>query len=257
MNITRIDTPSPVFQRDYPALFHDLDQNGNLGPVALLNLMQTTASQHTRQLGVSALDLRPRGLSWVISRMHLVIERYPRNGDLVRIHTWPAIRNGLFTNREFELSDGATRPLGRATSSWAVINIASRRPVKLDGNLPDYPLLPRRAVDDDFSSLPRFPGEPHRELPFRVLRSDLDLNRHVNNTVYVLWALEAVPDEIASLMLTGLEVSFKAEALYGETVLSRCAVLESGTTPCCLHQIINRRDGKELARVRTRWRRPA
>jgi hypothetical protein len=59
-----------------------------------------------------------------------------------------------------------------------------------------------------------------------------------------------VPDEIAAGTLTELEISFRAEVLYGEAVLSRCVVVEPGL---CLHQIVNKRNGRELARLRTRW----
>jgi len=83
-----------------------------------------------------------------------------------------------------------------------------------------------------------------------VLRSDLDSNHHVNNAIYAGWALETVPDEIAAGTLSELEISFRAEVLYGEAVLSRCVVTGPGL---CLHQIINKKDNRELARLRTRW----
>lgn len=255
MNSTQQAAGTAVFERGFPVLFHELDFNGTLGPVTLLNLMQTTASMHTRELGVSASDLKQRGFTWVISRIHLVIDRYPRAREVVHLRTWPSLREGIFTCREFELFDGGGESLGRASSSWAMISIATRRPVRLEGNLPPYPLLEQRAVEDDFSALPQFPAFTVPELEFRVLRANLDLNHHVNNAVFAGWAMESVPDEIAGGSMTELEISFRAEVLYGETVVSRCAVLESGATPCCLHQIVNQRDGRELARLRTRWRR--
>jgi acyl-ACP thioesterase len=245
----------PLFEKEFPVLFHELGHNGCLGPVTLLNFMQTSASLHAAQLGVSAADLRPRGLTWVISRIHLVIDRYPRARESVLLTTWPALREGFFTNREFELRDANGRPIGRASTSWALIGIASRRPVRLEGNLPPYPLLPRRALDDCFESLPHFQAGEFSESTFRVLRGDLDLNNHVNNTVYAGWALETVPDEIATGDLTELEIAFRAEVLYGDRVISRCSVEEAGLTPLCLHQIVNQRDGRELARLRTRWKR--
>lgn len=254
MNDVPEEFRSALLEREYPVLFHDLDYNRELGPVSLLNLMQTTASAHSRLLGVSATDLKPLGLTWVLSRIHLRVERYPTGGELVRVRTWPALREGLFTTREFELTDGFCRPLGRASSSWALIGVATRRPVRLEGNLPPYPLWPHRAVDDDFASLPKLSEEVTAELPFRVLRGDLDLNQHVNNRVYARWALEALPDRIAAGMMEGLEISFRAEALYGATVLSRCSVRETEGGACCLHQIVNRESGRELARVRSRWR---
>ena len=107
MNNPDANRLSPLFEMEFPVLFHDLDFNGTLGPVTLLNFMQTAASMHSLALGVSASDLRPLGLTWVISRIHLIIGRYPRGGEIVRLRTWPALRKGLFTSREFELNDGS------------------------------------------------------------------------------------------------------------------------------------------------------
>lgn len=249
-----MNSAEPVFIKEFPVCYHDLDCHGSVQPVALLNYLQDTAGMHAMQLGVSVSDLRVHGLTWVLSRIHLIVEHYPRAKESVLVHTWPATRQGLFSCREFELFDGEGRITGRASTSWAVLNVASRRPVKLEGNLPHYPLLPRRAIDDDFPPLPQFPDPRPSGLPFRVLRSDLDINHHVNNAVYVGWALEAVPDGVAAGSLVELEISFRAEVRYGETIESRCTVVESGEVTCCLHQIVNRLDGKELARLRTRWR---
>ncbi len=245
----------PVLEHTFQVRYHELDNHGNVQPVTLLNWMQDVAGMHARKLGVSVVDLRKMGLTWVISRIHLLVERYPRAGNSVLVRTWPASREGMFSCREFVLTDDQGNPVGRATTSWAVVNIATRRPVRLNGHLPDYPLLPERALEDDFASLPHFPADGARELDFRVLRSDLDTNQHVNNTVYAGWALEAVPDEVAAGYLSELEIAFRAEALYGDSIVSRCAVVEAGEESLCLHQIVNSRDNKELARLRTRWRR--
>lgn len=244
-----------AFEMDFPVRYHELDSHGNVRPVTLLNYMQDAAGMHARRLGVSVVDLRAQGFTWVLSRMHLVVDRYPRGGESVLMRTWPATRQGLFSCREFELLDGQGVVTGRATTSWALLNVATRRPVRLEGNLPHYPLLPRRAIEDDFSTLPHFPEAATTELTFRVLRDNLDINNHVNNAVFAGWALEAVPDELAAHALAGLEIAFRAEALYGESIVSRCAVLEEGGQACCLHQIVNERDNRELARLRTRWRR--
>jgi len=243
-----------VFKKEFHVRYHELDCNGSVQPVALLNYVQDAAGMHAKQLGVSVSDLRLHGLTWVLARIHLIVEHYPRARESVLVHTWPSTRHGLFSCREYELFDWQGRIMGRATTSWAVLDVASRRPVKLEGNLPPYPLLPRRAIDDEFPSLPQLPDPRPAGLSFRVLRSDLDINHHVNNAVYVGWALEAVPDEVAAGSLVELEISFRAEVRYGETIESRCTVVESGEVTCCLHQIVNRLDGKELARLRTRWR---
>jgi len=245
-----MNTLNSIFEKELPVRYHELDSHGNVSPVTLLNYLQDTAGLHAAQLGVAVSDLRKIGLTWVLSRIHLIVTRYPRADDTVVVRTWPATRRGLFSCREFELTGAGKPAFGRATTSWAALNIISRRPVKLEEHLPAYPLFAHRAVDDDFATLPLFPEAASSELSFRVLRGDLDTNHHVNNAIYAAWALEAIPDDIAAGTLTELEISFRAEVLYGETVLSRCVVTEPGL---CLHQIVNQKDGRELARLRTRW----
>lgn len=241
---------APILEAEIPVRYHELDSHGNLRPVMLLNFLQDAAGMHATQLGVSVVDLRPLGLTWVLSRLHLVVDRYPRAGQTIRLQTWPSTRKGLFSCREFCLTDDLGRSVARATTSWAVLNTATRRPVVLSDCLPAYPLCGQRAIDDDFSTLPPLHSPADFERRFRVLRGDLDCNHHVNNTIYAGWALETVPDDIDEQILTELEISFRAEALYGDTVASRCSVTGPGR---CLHQIANARDNRELARLQTRW----
>lgn len=250
-------TGEPLFEYSFPIRYHELDSRGQLRPVTLLNCVQDAGGIHAARLGVSVRDLRRRGLTWVLSRVHLEVERYPHADDLVKVLTWPSTREGLFSCREFEMRDRNGELFSRATSSWAVLNLKTRRPVRLQECLPDYPLTERRAIEDDFASLPLFPepaGDTLRELPFLVRRSDQDSNRHVNNTVYSDWALEAVPDQVADLHLQSIEISFRAEAVYGDSILSRCVTRTSGPNAECLHQIVNSGDGRELARLRTCWK---
>lgn len=243
---------SASFEQTIPVRYHQLDFHGRLKPTMLLNYLQDVAGLHARRLGISVVDLRKNGFTWVLSRIHLVLNSSPRADESLRIVTWPSTREGLFSCREFQIFDQQGRELGCATTSWAVLSLKTRRPVKLESALPAYPLCQDRAIYDQFESLPSFPQDLwHNKISFKVLRSDLDSNQHVNNTVFVGWALESVPDSIADGMLCELEISYRAEALYGDEVMAQCVVVEP---TLCLHRIINCADGRELARVRTRWK---
>ena len=136
---------------------------------------------------------------------------------------------------------------------FEVLDLVRRRPVRLADVLPDYPLASRRAIADDFPPLPR-PERPEREVHFMVRQSDLDMNRHVNNAVYVGWALDSAPDEVAEARRpVDIEVGYRAEALAGDTVLTRCAP-EAGAGPGrFLHEIVREIAGKDLTRLRVTW----
>jgi len=75
-----------------------------------------------------------------------------------------------------------------------------------------------------------------------------------HNAVYVGWALESTPEEVAQTRRpVDIEIGYRAEALAGDTVLARCAP-EDGVGPGrFLHEIIREKDGKELVRLRVNW----
>jgi acyl-ACP thioesterase len=239
------------FEKDYTVQYHETDQRGFARPVALLNYLQSAAGFHASLLGLSVMDLCEIGHTWVLSRLHLVMERYPSGGDTFRIRTWPATRDILLTARDFELFDKEGTLIGRATTSWAVLNLKTRRMVKLANVLPIYPLCPDRVFTETLSTLPSLEKSEH-ELRLPVLRGDLDINRHVNNTVYAGWALETIPEEVDNTCrLAAIEIGFRAEATYGDIIVARSAKAEDGL--CYIHSIENGSDGRELARLRTRW----
>ncbi len=220
----------------------------------LLDYFQESAADHAARLGASVLDLIKKKLTWVLSRYHIRIFRYPGWGEELRMTTWPSARKGLFALREFELTDQAGNAVAAATTSWMLLDVLRKKPVPVVENLGDFLQDPRRAIADDFMPLPDL-TKIDFELPFRVRMGDLDWNKHVNHVVYIEWAVEAVPAEVITASVPiEIEVDYRGEVLYGETVLSRSQVLtlEEETSLC--HQIVRQDDLRELARARTLWR---
>jgi medium-chain acyl-[acyl-carrier-protein] hydrolase len=77
----------------------------------------------------------------------------------------------------------------------------------------------------------------------------------VNHTVYVEWALETVPDNVRqNLYPVEIEAAYRAEAFFGDEILSRTSAGSNGNPIGFLHQLVNGRDGKEFTRLRTAWR---
>ena len=227
---------------------------GRVRLACLLDYFQESAAEHAGKLGASVLDLIKKKLTWILSRYHVRIFRYPLWGEELLMTTWPSSRHGLFALREFELADQSGNLVAAATSSWMVLDVLKKKPVPVVENLGDFLHDPRRAIADDFAPLPRL-GKIDLELPFRVKMGDLDWNRHVNHVVYIEWAVESAPADVISASLpVEIEVDYRGEVLYGETVLSRTEVLRQGEETSLCHQIV-RQDGlQELARGRTLWR---
>ncbi len=247
-----MDSPL-VLLRDYPVRFYEVDPGGRLRPVMLLNYLQDAASEHTVRLGISITELQARGVTWVLSRCRVQFLRHAQSGDTVRVRTWPAGRKGLFSIRDFEVTDQQNNRLALATSAWALVDLASGRPLRVDRVLPDFPRHEERVLEFTGKTLPEL-AEAATEVPFRVRRADHDINRHVNNTVYAEWALEAVPFDIASTCrLSGLDIAYRAPAHSGERILSRIGRHKGAAAATFVHLLVGEADGRELARLRTLW----
>ena len=219
-----------------------------------LDYFQEAAAEHAAILGASVLDLLARNVTWVISRYHVKIWRYPLWGETITLTTWPSGLRNLFALREFEVSAEGGELIAAATSSWMMIDLKTKRPVPPQEHLPVFCSSLRRAVDDDFRPLP-IVRKQDREVLFSVRRHDLDWNRHANHVVYVEWATETPPREFLENYLPGeIEIDYRGEAFIAETVVSRVEYVGEDERPVVLHQIVRASDDKELARLRTRWR---
>jgi len=233
-------------------------RNYELGPYqaihvrTLLDYLQETADSHIRNLGVSVQDLMEKNLLWVLVAYHLKIVRYPRTGETITVNTWYPGRHERFYLRDFEIQDAGGHKIAAATTSWALIDAVKRRPVSNDDDLPDLPVLKRRAVEGQFEHLP--PADsPHRSDPFTVRSSCLDMYRHVNHVFYIQWALDSVSPGIEKGVLPfSIEAVFKAEAVAGDRLVAALQPTEEEGT--WLHSITREDSGKEITRLRTRWK---
>jgi medium-chain acyl-[acyl-carrier-protein] hydrolase len=241
----------PLFEKVFQVRSYEVDFTGRVRVSTLLNFLQEAAGDHARLLGVAVRDLMRHGLTWVLSRTHLRCFDTAHSREEILVRTWPSLRQGRFTCREFELFGSDGRPVAAATCSFAVLDLESRRPIMIDDRLPHYPLLPTRAIDDPFATLPRL-GDFDVEKTFRVGMADLDVNGHANNVSYADWTLETIPLDLArSCRLADIQIAYRAEVLYDQTVVSRCRA--TGEGPEFLHQLIRGEDGMELTRVVSRW----
>ena len=215
----------------------------------VLDAMQETAGRHAEKLGVGVRDLHAKGLTWVLARFHVRFKTIPSAGETVRIATWPTGRHRLFAVRDFLLKDEAGTEVLRATSAWALMNMESRRPARLDPHLPVFASHPERMVPDDFSPLPQVEdgGEPAR---FRAVAADIDINDHVNNTVYLDWSLRAIPGAARRQTPLAMEAAFLGEARLGDEVLCISESADEGGITIVRQSLKDAGSGRELTRLR-------
>ena len=216
---------------------------------AVCNFLQEAASLHAASLGFGKGDFAAAGenISWVLTRLVVKMNRYPAWEDLVTVETFPRGGRKIVAWRDFEVKDAKGETLGVASSEWMIIDLSTRKihavPEQVFAandpeNVPVLGLEP-------FSKF-RFPadGDIRHAETFTAMKSQIDLNGHVNNVHYVSWMLE--PCESACPRET--EVVFRSETFAGDEVRVETAAADGFVC----HRVFAP-DGKDHIVARTKF----
>lgn len=208
-----------VYEESFILRYRDVDMHGRWRSDSILYLMQEVSERHAELLGCNRATLLEYGAVWVLSRTHLVMDRYPGALDTVKVTTWPAGGNRFMLNRHYLFHDADGHEIGRATSIWVLLDIRERKalpasalPIVLPENKDIPAPLPQpkklRALDGEHETmeiLPRY--------------QDYDVNGHVNNTRYAVW-FNDIPENAyhAGHTLHELQINYSQEILPGTPI---------------------------------------
>ncbi|MBR1648179.1 MAG: hypothetical protein IJ689_01100 [Alphaproteobacteria bacterium] len=236
-------------QQEYLIRSYECDRNGVLRIIALMNIFQDIADLHASKLGVGIEHCLAHGLAWVGSNYQVHINRMPSWHEKIVITSWPSAEKKLGAVRDFRVNDEKGNEIITASSQWILIDFARKRPVALRENIPHYQVIEERALDTDFNKI----AAPERldvKKTFAVRYDDIDVNKHVNNALYPLWATESVDSDFRLLHRPqDMEIAFKKECLYGESVEVTTQIDNEES----LHIITATSDSRELARLKIKW----
>ena len=189
---------------------YQCDRYRNVRPLILMNELQSIADTHAEKLGVGRTFLLKNTLAWVVTHYLVDIVELPHENEELQFITWPSVADALRTVRDFEIRGSDGRIMVRATSQWVLIDMERRRPVVLADKLPADILVGERALDRKFDKFPDFDAKKIHVMKCRF--DDIDVNQHINNAVYAVWATESVGYTYRNEhKLCGIELNYKKE----------------------------------------------
>ncbi len=216
----------------------------------LFNLLQDAADQHADKLGVGYEFCLSNGIGWVGANYHLKINRQPHWLEKFVLTTWASGKTAVSGIRDFKAETETGELLFCATSQWALINLQTLRPVAVAKNLPAYTLHETRMIDTSFPAIPLTENEDDSK-NFDIRYDDIDINNHVNNAVYPLWAAESVSHDFRKTHdIAEMEIAFKKPAVFGDNITVFTRTDDLTTT----HRIASPDKSKDFARVRIHWK---
>ncbi len=240
-----------VFRLRATVGFFEADVKLRMAPAAYWRILQNAAAGHAALLSAATEELRRGGQTWMLSKMRLDVMRHPSLGETVEVETWPSTRiKGARAYRDFVLRDESGEICATASSLWVIVDLASRRPVRIPEAIvalchdPGYLIPP---MEEGWLTGPE---QVQGETEFTSYWSDADQNEHVNNVTMVRWAVDALPLEYLELHeVVSVEAQYRAEVKVGEVVRVR----RERVGDLVRQEVLNEA-GVAVALVHTRWR---
>ncbi len=198
-------------------------------PACFFQAMQEAATHHAASFGFDYQDMLKNNMIWVLSRMKIRFEQFPKLRQKVILTTWPkGLQQKIFFTRDFIFAGPEGERYATATSAWLLIDPRARRmlhPRALHGQVPDNEGL--SAMDEMLEKI-----NPSEDLPERLAitagYSAVDLMGHVNNARYIEWISDSFPmQHYHSQCLSWLQINYLNEIKPGECVSLRTASEEN------------------------------
>lgn len=238
------------YQQKHTVKNYESNKYKQLRLLPLFNLFQDLADTHATLIGVGYEFCLQQGFGWVGAGYHIKINRLPIWNEEITLSTWPSDKTVVSGIREFQVKNNKGESLIESSSQWALMNFANGRPMSVTKHLPDYDILPQRLIDTKFPAIP-VPERVDFEQKLPVRFDDIDLNDHVNNAIYPLWASEAVPvDFRETQQVDEMEIAFKKPATLHDDILIQTQI-DGNTT---IHLIRSADMTKDFSRVKIIWK---
>ena len=205
--------------------YSETDSEGELTLNALLNYFQDCSTFHSEDVGLGIGYMKEIGQAWVLFSWQIVVDRYPRLGEKVKIVTLPYELKGFLGYRNFAMLDEEGNYLAKANSLWSLLDMTTGKPVAVNEAMHKGYGIDEK-LDMDYAPRKITVPEGGQLLdPIVVKKHHLDTNHHVNNGQYVNIAMEYLPD---GFLIHQMRAEYKKQAFLDD-VLYPCVVsVESG-----------------------------
>ncbi|MBE6887811.1 MAG: hypothetical protein E7484_05260 [Ruminococcaceae bacterium] len=224
-----------------------VDNTNTMSIVGIFNTFMDLATEHGDMLGVGMDRLSAKGLIWVAAKTKFCIAQRPEMLQTVTVATWPETPSKIRFNRYYSMADESGRYIIEGKTEWAILDLNTGRPHRLDETYPvDMKHWDEVVCDGPFSRMSTdFDGcdECGRHT---VTSADIDVSQHMNNAAYIRNVLGAFCcAQLEKMNITEIEAAYRTQCFEGEHLVFKKRTIENG-----LEIGVIKEDGKTAAVVK-------
>ena len=195
--------------------FSEIGEDGCLTLPGVLDYFQDCCTFESEQTGVGMEALKEQKRAWVLSAWQVIMKRYPKLGENIKVTTIPYGFRGFIGMRNFILETMDGEKLAWANSYWSFINTETGLPEKLTPADTDPYDLGEKIEMDYAPRKIALPKKREMQNAFSVQKHHLDTNHHVNNEQYIAMAKNYLPE---NFNIHKMRAEYRKAAVLGDKV---------------------------------------
>lgn len=211
--------PQKTFSvKDCKLFESDFDVTCNVKLQRVMEFMQDAATTHADELGIGWDYMDSNGLFWILSKVKIVFHKpLDRKIRSFKLYTWPIAASRAYMERRFEAVDEQGERLFSSSTLWMIVERDTRKIASREVVAQYYSFDFDNAECGCDANFDRLRRDDTYALSYEsnVKRCLLDINKHVNNTCYVNYAVDVL--EIGE-QVSAVELVYHKELILGDTV---------------------------------------
>ena len=215
-----------MYTLNYKVTTSTCDSEGRLKLYSALQMMQDCSEMWIDSEPEVKAYFARENMAQLLASRQVEVMRVPSFKEELTVTTSVYEMKPMFGFRNTFIYDADGRPCYRTWSMGAFVDKATGKLKRVDDAVANTLLIePQLEMNyrDRRIILPKGGGEAFA--PIKVMRADIDYNRHVNNANYIRMAMELLPEDFE---IKELRVEYRVAAKLGDTLTPTVYCIDGG-----------------------------
>ena len=215
-----------MYSLKYKVTTSTCDSEGRLKLYSALQMMQDCSEMWIDSEPGVKQYFAQQNMAQLLATRQVEIVRTPEYKEELTVTSTVYGMKPMFGFRNTFIYDAEGRPCYKTWSMGAFVDRQTGKLKRVDeATIASMTLEPQLEMNykDRRIMLPKTDGQPLE--PVKVLRADIDYNRHMNNANYVRVAMELLPEDFT---MRGLRVEYRVAAKLGDVLIPTLYQVEGG-----------------------------
>ncbi|MGO1579881.1 MAG: acyl-[acyl-carrier-protein] thioesterase [Peptoniphilaceae bacterium] len=199
-----------LFSKQYE-IYDFYCKNNRLRIDILVNLMIETSNEERYNHINSNKFMESNDYSWMVYNWKIKLYRAINLKEKIIIKTWASGFDKIRAFREFEIVSDRGQVLAVASGVFLIVDINKHRAIRIPDEVKKDYLINEKINFDRKKRLERI-KEVYKIKEYNINNTDIDKNKHVNNSVYLRWIYDSIDSEfLKKNYIMELELTYSKE----------------------------------------------